>query len=127
MGETIDFLSVTRTESIGVDKSFGEKMNINIDITFPSSACRCKSCFCLIVVRDSVCCCMSAHANLMHLFSVVYFDVVDSTGEEQLAVEDLKKITLVNKGKQDLLVNQTNKNNTPSLSSRFVVNSRQAR
>jgi len=66
--ETIDYLSVLRRESIGVDRSFGEKMNINVDITFPSSACR-----------------------------LVHFDVVDSTGEEQLAIEDLTKTSIPNK------------------------------
>ena len=63
MAECVSYLSATTEEYISVDQSFGEQIEINVDIEFPSSPCR-----------------------------LVFFDVVDQTGEEQLAVEDMTKV-----------------------------------
>jgi hypothetical protein len=37
---TVDYFSVQRVETIGVDRSFGVKLDINVDLVFPSSPCR---------------------------------------------------------------------------------------
>lgn len=67
LGETVNYFTAQLDEYISVDQSFGEQIEINVDIEFPSSPCR-----------------------------LVFFDVVDSTGEEQLAVDDLTKVPQTN-------------------------------
>lgn len=62
LGEIAAYVLPPTEEYVGVDQSFGEHLELNVDLEFPSSPCR-----------------------------LVNFDVVDSTGEEQYVSEELTR------------------------------------
>ena len=43
LSETVSYLKPSTREWITVDRSFGQKLEINVDVLFPSTHCQCKS------------------------------------------------------------------------------------
>jgi hypothetical protein len=73
MIEFLDYRRVNIDTSIVVDKSRGEKLTVNLNITFPRVPCYRTSCF--LKVQFS--------ADVIPSFLVVSVDVMDISGEQQ--------------------------------------------